>query len=140
MKNHFISLFNRTNRTGTIYFLSVAVFFFPFALFLRTLEYPAVIWIHQILLFAGVFSLFTGLFRIWTLPKYYFLFAGACFVIALIPFFVIVPVVNAINPGPGTKFEEALTGVIFFTIIYLCIPGIIFGLAGTIYRSVKEAK
>ncbi|MFH0842212.1 MAG: hypothetical protein V1903_06285 [Bacteroidota bacterium] len=138
MKNHFITLFNRTNRTRTIFFLSIAVFFFPFALFLRTLEYPAVIWIHQILLFGGAFSLFTGLFRIWALPKHFFLFAGACFVIALIPFFVIVPVVNAINTGPGTKFEEALTGVIFFIIVYLCIPGIIFGLAGAVYRSAKK--
>ena len=94
------------------------------------------------LLYAGIMSLFLAFIHPWKDPRNYGYLAGICGgIIGAIVIGVRIFASIALAPGAmdhPTKVEGIFEAIFEITIMLVCIPGIILGIAEMIYRSVKK--
>lgn len=128
MKNHFLSLFDPVHRWWTISFFLASVILFIFALLVGiTDNFPGIG-----ILLGAVICLFLTVLHPWRKWENYAIMAGIfCAII-----FLIWVTIHILASTDYAKFlSEALIMIIIF---FICIPGIILGILGSIFWAIRN--
>lgn len=138
MKNHFNSLFNKTNRLRTMIFFLLSVIFFITSSFVGISDNPPGI----TLFYSGITFLFLSLFHPWRRPRNYAILASICVLLIIITFLTLY-IVSTFTIKPGvehnpTDTENFIDATIVIFILFICIPGVIIGFLGTAYWAIKN--
>jgi hypothetical protein len=140
MKHHFKTLFDRSHRWWTAGFLIAAALLFAGAAIVGTTDNPP----GLIMFTAGVMSLFLSIFHPWRKPSNYGILAGICAAIILAIYIGIHFWASfAIEPGQAhtpTKGEGIVEAILFITILFVCVPGILVGIGGAIFWGIRTMR
>lgn len=138
MKNHFLSLFQTTNRKWTLSLLCIGTILIIAGNLVGISDNPPGI----VMVFLGMILLFFALIHSWRKPSYYLILAGiSAGIIFLI--FLGIYIYASLFLKPGSANVPTAAGNFFeaffmLTIIFICMPGIIAGLLGAIIRGVQK--
>ena len=138
MKKHFLSLFDPAHRWWTISFFLAAVLLIIAAMVVGISDNPPGI----ALFYSGMILLFLALVHPWRKWENYAILAGVCAGIILLVF-VVLHIYAAIFITPGvpntpTATENVIEAFLFILILFICVPGIIVGIFGAIFRAIRR--
>ena len=138
MKKHFITLFNYENRWRTISFFIASVLLIIASLLAGISDNPPGI----ALAYAGIIVLFLVFTHPWRKPANYAILAGICAGIIII-IFVGLEIWSAVYieprmPRTPTQGENVAEAIILILIFFICLPGVVVGLLGTLITAILK--
>ena len=140
MKRHIRTLFDKAHRWWTAGFLLSAALLIAGAGVIGTTDNPP----GLAMLTAGMMLLFLAFVHPWKKPSSYTILAGACAAVILVIYIVLhIYASFAFEPGIAhtpTKTEGIIEAILFITILFICAPGIVVGIAGALVRGILEGR
>ncbi len=138
MKKHLITLFDVAHRKWTFSLFCLSVILILAGGFTGITDNPPGI----VMVFFGMVFLFLTLIHPWRKPANYLILAGICFIIIVLIFaglyfYSLIIVKRSSVPESGNS-DGILEAVTMLTVLFICAPGIIAGLSGSIIRAFQQ--
>jgi hypothetical protein len=128
MKKHLLSLFELSNRRVTIFFFTVSLLLIVGSVLVGIADnLPGIA-----MLLVGMILLFFSVLHPWRKVENYGILVGVCFGIILL-IFLGIAILALLH-----KTQYISEGVVMTIIFLFCVPGILTGITGAIFWSLKK--
>jgi len=137
MKKQFLRLFDRTNRWWTVSYIVAGVLLIIASDIVTISDNPPGI----ALLYCGVIFLFLAFVHPWRKASSFGTLAGICAGIIALTFVILsiaAPYMTPKDPASTPGGSGYLEAFVMILILFICAPGILVGIIGAVYYSIKK--